>query len=216
MIPAVNTALLHWRTKKTEINERWYIRVAENEKNAEVTPEEEISEETVNNEEASVEAAAEEEALSPEEKLTAEIEALKKELSEEKEKYLRLDAEYYNYRQRSAKEKADAYDSALINTVTEILTVVDNFERALAAQTEDENFKKGVDMIFRQYLAILDKLGVKEIEAEGKPFDPNFHNAVSQTEDESLGENTVAAVLQKGYVLGKKVIRHAMVTVANP
>lgn len=165
--------------------------------------------------EAEQEAAPEEE-KTPEEKLADEIEALKKELAEEKEKYLRLDAEYYNYRQRSVKEKAEAYDSALINTVTEILSVVDNFERALAAQTEDENFKKGVDMIFRQYLAILDKLGVKEIEAQGQPFDPNLHNAVSQVEDENLGENTVAAVLQKGYILGKKVIRHAMVTVANP
>lgn len=162
------------------------------------------------------EAPEEEAEKSPEEKLTEELEALKKELAEEKEKYLRLDAEYYNYRQRSAKEKAEAYDSALINTVSEILSVVDNFERALAAHTEDENFKKGVDMIFRQYLAILDKLGVKEIEAQGQPFDPNLHNAVSQVEDENLGENTVAAVLQKGYILGKKVIRHAMVTVANP
>ncbi|MGN1090651.1 MAG: nucleotide exchange factor GrpE, partial [Huintestinicola sp.] len=121
-----------------------------------------------------------------------------------------------NYRTRSAKEKADAYDNALINAVTEILSVVDNFERALNAKTEDENFKKGVEMIFRQYLAILDKLGVKEIEAEGKTFDPNLHNAVSSIEDENLGENIVAAVLQKGYTVGSKVIRHAMVTVANP
>ncbi len=167
-------------------------------------------------EEAGQSEAAAENELSPEEKLQKKVEELEKTLAEEKEKYLRLDAEYYNYRQRSVKEKADAYDSALINAVTEILSVVDNFERALAAHTEDENFKKGVDMIFRQYMSILEKLGVKEIDSLGKPFDPNFHNAVSQTEDENLGENTVAAVLQKGYILGKKVIRHAMVTVANP
>lgn len=160
--------------------------------------------------------AAPESEPSPEEKLSAEIEALKKELADEKEKYLRLDAEYYNYRTRSVKEKAEAYDNALANAVTEILSVVDNFERAMTVETADENYKKGVEMIFKQYLAILDKLGVKEIEAVGKEFDPNLHNAVSQIEDENLGENTVAAVLQKGYTIGKKVIRHAMVTVANP
>lgn len=160
--------------------------------------------------------AAPESEPSPEEKLAAEIEALKKELADEKEKYLRLDAEYYNYRTRSVKEKAEAYDNALANAVTEILSVVDNFERAMTVETADENYKKGVEMIFKQYLGILDKLGVKEIEAEGKEFDPNLHNAVSQIEDENLGENTVAAVLQKGYTIGKKVIRHAMVTVANP
>lgn len=175
----------------------------------EQTAAEETTEEAM---EETYEEAAADAGNSPE----AEIEALKAQLAEEKEKYLRLDAEYYNFRTRSAKEKADAYDSALIDTVTEVLSVVDNFERALAAQTEDENFKKGVEMIFKQYLAILEKLGVTEIEAEGKPFDPNLHNAVSQIEDENLGENTVAKVFQKGYMLGKKVIRHAMVIVANP
>ncbi len=154
--------------------------------------------------------------LSAEEKLQAEVESLKKELADEKEKYLRLDAEYYNYRTRSIKEKQEAYDNALCKTVTEVLSVIDNFERAANAECSDENFKKGVDMIFKQYLAILEKLGVSEIPAQGQPFDPNLHNAVSSCEDENLGENTVSAVLQKGYTLGKKVIRHAMVTVANP
>lgn len=151
-----------------------------------------------------------------EEKLAAEVESLKKELADEKEKYLRLDAEYYNYRTRSLKEKQDAYDNALMKTVTEVLGVIDNFERAATAECSDENFKKGIEMIFKQYLTILEKLGVSEIPAQGQPFDPNLHNAVSSCEDENLGENTVAAVLQKGYTLGKKVIRHAMVTVANP
>lgn len=184
-------------------------------------------------EEAGQPAAAEAEAQAPEtdvaeqtesapeqpdekEELQKEIESLKKELADEKEKYLRLDAEYYNYRTRSLKEKQDAYDNAQIKAVTEILGVIDNFERALTAECADANFKKGVEMIFKQYTAILEKLGVKEIEAEGKTFDPNFHNAVSQITDENLGENTVAAVLQKGYIMGSKVIRHAMVTVANP
>ncbi|MGN1102834.1 MAG: nucleotide exchange factor GrpE [Huintestinicola sp.] len=151
-----------------------------------------------------------------EEKLAAEVESLKKELADEKEKYLRLDAEYYNYRTRSLKEKQDAYDNALMKAVTEVLGVIDNFERAATAECSDENFKKGIEMIFKQYLTILEKLGVSEINAAGQPFDPNLHNAVSSCEDENLGENTVAAVLQKGYTLGKKVIRHAMVTVANP
>lgn len=184
-------------------------------------------------EEAGQPAAAEAEAQAPEtdaaeqtesaseqpdekEELQKEIDDLKKELADEKEKYLRLDAEYYNYRTRSLKEKQDAYDNAQIKAVTEILGVIDNFERALTAECTDANFKKGVEMIFKQYTAILEKLGVKEIEAEGKTFDPNFHNAVSQITDENLGENTVAAVLQKGYIMGSKVIRHAMVTVANP
>lgn len=172
--------------------------------------------------EAAENAAAEETAeaaeseQSPEEKLSAEIEALKKELGDEKEKYLRLDAEYYNYRTRSLKEKQDAYDNALMNSVTEILTVIDNFERAVSAECSDENYKKGVEMIFRQYLGILEKLGVSEIPAQGETFDPNLHNAVSSCEDENYGDNTVCAVMQKGYALGKKVIRHAMVTVANP
>lgn len=169
---------------------------------------------------AAADVATEKEAAVAEADATAElqqkIEALEKELADEKEKYLRLDAEYYNYRTRSLKEKQDAYDNALTKAVTEVLSVIDNFERALTAECADANFKKGVEMIFRQYTAILEKLGVKEIEAEGKPFDPNFHNAVSQITDENLGENTVAAVLQKGYIMGNKVIRHAMVTVANP
>lgn len=169
---------------------------------------------------AAADVATETKAAAAEADKTAElqqkIEALEKELADEKDKYLRLDAEYYNYRTRSLKEKQDAYDNALTKAVTEVLSVIDNFERALTAECADANFKKGVEMIFRQYTAILEKLGVKEIEAEGKPFDPNFHNAVSQITDENLGENTVAAVLQKGYIMGNKVIRHAMVTVANP
>ena len=199
-------------------------KMAEEKKQTEKTGQEAAEQETAKQPEADAAAAekVEEPAaepqkeLSAEEKLQAEVESLKKELADEKEKYLRLDAEYYNYRTRSIKEKQEAYDNALCKTVTEVLSVIDNFERAANAECSDENFKKGVDMIFKQYLAILEKLGVSEIPAQGQPFDPNLHNAVSSCEDENLGENTVAAVLQKGYTLGKKVIRHAMVTVANP
>lgn len=198
--------------------------MAEEKKQTEKTGQEAAEQETAKQPEADAAAAekVEEPAVEPqkelsaEEKLRAEVESLKKELADEKEKYLRLDAEYYNYRTRSIKEKQEAYDNALCKTVTEVLSVIDNFERAANAECSDENFKKGVDMIFKQYLAILEKLGVSEIPAQGQPFDPNLHNAVSSCEDENLGENTVAAVLQKGYTLGKKVIRHAMVTVANP
>lgn len=198
--------------------------MAEEKKQTEKTGQEAAGQETAKQPEADAAAAekVEEPAVEPqkelsaEEKLQAEVESLKKELADEKEKYLRLDAEYYNYRTRSLKEKQEAYDNALCKTVTEVLSVIDNFERAANAECSDENFKKGVDMIFKQYLAILEKLGVSEIPAQGQPFDPNLHNAVSSCEDENLGENTVAAVLQKGYTLGKKVIRHAMVTVANP
>lgn len=198
--------------------------MSEEKKQTEKTGQEAAGQETAKQPEADAAAAekVEEPAVEPqkelsaEEKLQAEVESLKKELADEKEKYLRLDAEYYNYRTRSIKEKQEAYDNALCKTVTEVLSVIDNFERAANAECSDENFKKGVDMIFKQYLAILEKLGVSEIPAQGQPFDPNLHNAVSSCEDENLGENTVAAVLQKGYTLGKKVIRHAMVTVANP
>ncbi|MGN1107563.1 MAG: nucleotide exchange factor GrpE, partial [Huintestinicola sp.] len=128
---------------------------------------EETASETADTENA--DKPAEEAAPEPtaEEKLAAEVESLKKELADEKEKYLRLDAEYYNYRTRSLKEKQDAYDNALMKTVTEVLGVIDNFERAATAECSDEQFKKGIDMIFKQYLTILEKLGVSEINAVG-------------------------------------------------
>lgn len=176
----------------------------------EATASEETSEETADSD------AAEE---APEEKTDPkdeEIAALKKQLADEQEKYKRLDAEYYNYRNRSLKEKQDAAAEATSKTVSEILSVIDNFERALAAETSDEAYKKGVEMIFNQFSDILKKLGVEEIEALNCPFDPNVHHAVNQVEDENFGENTVCNVFQKGYKLGSKVIRCAMVSVANP
>jgi molecular chaperone GrpE len=154
----------------------------------------ENTEETAEKTEESTE-NAEEEKSDPQE----EIDKLTKQLADEKERYLRLDAEYYNFRQRSVKEKSEAYESAAVDAAKEIISVIDNFERAVASECSDVNFKKGVDMIFKQYLAVLEKLGIKEIEAEGKPFDPNFHNAVSSVEDENLCDNSVAVVLQKGY-----------------
>lgn len=141
---------------------------------------------------------------------------LEKQLAEEKDKYLRVAAEYDNFRKRSVSEKLNAAADAQIKVITEILSVIDNFERAMDAECTDENYKKGVEMIFKQYIGILEKLGVTEIAALGEQFDPNVHHAVNQVEDESFGENTVCQVFQKGYMLDGKVIRCAMVSFANP
>ncbi|MGN0654793.1 MAG: nucleotide exchange factor GrpE [Oscillospiraceae bacterium] len=146
----------------------------------------------------------------------SEEEKLRKELEDSRDMYLRTVAEYDNFRKRTAKEKIEIYGDATMKAVSEILSVIDNFERALAVETPDENFKKGIQMIFNQYLEILKKLGVSEIQAEGAQFNPEFHHAVQQIENEELGENVVATVFQKGYMLGDKVIRPSMVVVANP
>ena len=146
----------------------------------------------------------------------SEEEKLRKELEDSRDLYLRTVAEYDNFRKRTAKEKIEIYSDATMKAVSEILSVIDNFERALAVETPDENFKKGIQMIFNQYLEILKKLGVSEIQAEGAEFNPEFHHAVQQIENEELGENVVATVFQKGYMLGDKVIRPSMVVVANP
>lgn len=147
--------------------------------------------------------------------LTAE-EKLTKELDEQKDKYMRLAAEYDNFRKRSAKERLDISATTIGNTVSEILPVFDNFERALNAETTDKKYKSGVEMIFNQFGEALKKLGVEIIDPLGETFDPNIANAVNQIEDDNLGENEVAEVFQKGYKIGDKIIRYAMVVVANP
>ena len=132
-----------------------------------------------------------------------------------KEQFLRLAAEYDNYRKRTAKEKENLWTDAKADTVQAFLPVYDNLERALKQDTADEAFKKGVEMTMNQLKEVFARLGITEIEAEGKPFDPNLHNAVMHIEDENLEENTVAQVFQAGFMLGEKVIRFAMVQVAN-
>lgn len=144
------------------------------------------------------------------------IKRLEKELSEANDRYLRIAAEYDNFRKRSAGERLRAAEDATVRAVSEFLSVADNFERASQADSADENYKKGIEMIFNQFNMILNKLGVTEIEALGAEFNPNLHHAVNQIEDESLGKNAVCEVFQKGYKLGDKVIRYAMVAVANP
>ncbi len=151
-----------------------------------------------------------------EEQPSCETLQLQTELDEMRENYLRQVAEFDNYRKRTAKEKEETYTYALAKCITEFLPVMDNFERALSCETTDENYKKGVEMIYHQLGDMLKKMGVSEIAAEGEPFDPNLHNAVSQKEDPDFGESTVCQVFQKGYAIGDRIIRHAMVVVANP
>ena len=178
---------------------------------ADETETEEIAEEII--EEDAVEELPEEEAG---ESLEDKIKALEEAAAADKDKYLRLLAEYDNFRKRSIQEKLNASSDATARAALEVISVIDNFERAMAAECSDENYKKGVEMIYGQFLEVIKKLGVEEIDALGKEFDPNMHNAVSQVEDENFGENTVSQVYQKGYKLGDKVIRCAMVVVANP
>ena len=136
-------------------------------------------------------------------------------LLQEQNKFLRLAAEYDNYRKRTAKEKESIWADAKASVVTSFLPVYDNLERALKQDTADEAYKKGVEMTMTQLKEVLSKLGVTEIEAAGQPFDPKLHNAVMHVEDEAFGENTVAEVFQAGFQCGEKVIRFAMVKVAN-
>lgn len=139
-----------------------------------------------------------------------------RQLETTKDQFARLAAEYDNYRKRTAKEKETLYQDAKADTIKEFLAVYDNLERAAAAPGgEDDPHKKGLEMIFTQYKELLKKLGVAEIEAQGQPFDPERHEAVMHIDDENLGENQVAQVFQAGFALGDKVIRHAVVQVAN-
>ena len=174
-----------------------------------------IADEAQDNEQETSSEAKQESAAEEKPELTAE-EKLTKELDEQKDKYMRLAAEYDNFRKRSAKERLDISATTIGNTVSEILPVFDNFERALNAETTDEKYKSGVEMIFNQFGEALKKLGVEIIDPLGETFDPNIANAVNQIEDDKLGENEVAQVFQKGYKIGDKIIRYAMVVVANP
>ena len=147
--------------------------------------------------------------------LEKEKEALEKDKAALNDKYLRICAEYDNFRRRSQKEKDGLYGEVKANTVLQFLPVYDNLERALKQGTEDEAYRKGVEMIMTQFANTLEKLGVKKIESLGQTFDPKLHNAVMHVDDESQGENVIVDVFQEGFMLGEKVIRFAMVKVAN-
>ena len=136
-------------------------------------------------------------------------------LATERDKYLRLAAEYDNFRKRSAKEREMIYSSARTDVITKLLPVYDNLERALKMECIDESFYKGVEMIMTQLTETLNDMGVQIIPAVGEPFDPNRHNAVMSIEDPNLGEGIVAEEYQKGFILGDRVIRFSTVVVAN-
>ncbi|MBK6089111.1 nucleotide exchange factor GrpE [Ruminococcus difficilis] len=176
-------------------------------------PEVEETEKVTEEEKPAEETTGKEEKKEP----TAE-EKLQEELKAEKEKYVRLYAEYDNYRKRTSAEKLQIYDDATAKAVKELLPLADSMTQALAqfdGKEVPEEFTKGIEMIAAQLKTCFEKLKVEPFCEVGDPFDPELHNAVSMVEDEALGENTISAVYQKGYKIGDKIIRHAMVVVAN-
>ena len=140
---------------------------------------------------------------------------LQKEVDENNDRIKRIMAEFENFKKRTQKEKELQYNSILADVISSLLPVIDNLEKAVQTNTEDANFKQGVEMVYKQLLDVLAKYGVKKIEAVGNRFDPELHDAVSHVEDETLGEQIVKEVFRTGYILGDKVVRHAMVVVAN-
>ncbi len=183
---------------------------------------EEILEEEVSEEVQESETADEEDAVSEYNDTAAQFAEMEEELSKAKdelakarEDYIRLYAEYDNYRKRTEKEKAETYSNASAKCIENLLPVVDSFERSMEVECSDENFKNGLNMIFNQLKDFLDKMNVKEIDTMGKEFDPNFHNAIQQLADTDYAANHVCAVYQKGYMIGDKLIRPAMVAVAQ-
>lgn len=173
------------------------------------TSEEELTAETA--EETSTAAPPAEEESS----LLKELEALKETLTQQEEKYLRLAAEYDNYRKRTTKEKEASWQNAKGETAKAFLNVYDDLERALKQETQDEAYRKGVELIMANFKKVLTGLGISEIPALGETFDANLHSAVMHVEDEALGENVVKEVFQTGFKLGDNVIRYSVVVVAN-
>ena len=183
---------------------------------AENTPEKDVNQTTETPQEETAEVPEEQEIFTVTREQMEKMEGLAKALAAEQDKYLRLAAEYDNYRKRTAKEKESLYTDAKIDTVNALLGVYDNLERGIAQYGDEESpHRKGLEMVFNQFKESLKKLGVETMDAAGKPFDPEKHNAVMHVEDENYGENTVVEVLQQGFTLGDKVLRFAIVKVAN-
>jgi len=146
----------------------------------------------------------------------AEYDKLKEEFNTQKEQFLRMAAEYDNFRKRTEKEKLATFDNAVATTVEAFLPVADNFAIALSSSDNaDDEFKKGLEMIRKQLDNAFKQLNIEEFGEAGEKFDPNLHNAISRIDDEKLPEDSIATVYQKGYRIGDKIIRHAMVQVAN-
>ena len=144
-----------------------------------------------------------------------EVNPFEEKYNAEHDSYLRLAAEFDNFRKRTVKEKEQSYGNGRADAVEKMLPVYDNLERALNQPTEDAAYKKGVELTMNELVKIFTGLGVEIFGNVGDAFDPNIHNAVMHLEDESLGENTVAQVFQKGFKIGEKIVRFAMVQVAN-
>ena len=167
-------------------------------KKPEQTPEAEVTEEVT-------ETPAEETPVNP----------FEEKYNEAQDSYLRLAADYDNYRKRTLKEKEQSYGNGKADAIEKFLPVYDNLERALNQPTEDAAYKKGVEMTMTQLVGILNAMGVEIFGEKGDAFDPNLHNAVMHTEEENVAENTITQVFQKGFKMGEKIIRFAMVQVAN-
>ena len=144
-----------------------------------------------------------------------ELNSVKAELEETTDRLKRLMAEFDNFKKRSAKERESLYNSILSDIVGSFLPVVDNLEKAVNSSTQDEGYKQGVELVLKQFMDVLSSVGVKEIEGVGSTFNPEYHEAVSLVQDETLGEKEITEVFRKGYKIGEKVIRHSMVVVAN-
>ncbi len=148
-------------------------------------------------------------------KKDAELEALKNELNAKNDQLMRTAAEFDNFKKRTEREKASVAEFAKAGLIKQLLPILDNIDRAAASEKESADYIKGIEMIVKQFEAIVSNLNIEEIAKEGDTFDPNFHEAVMHIEDESFGENVIVQVLQKGYKIGDTVIRAAMVKVAN-
>ena len=166
-------------------------------------------EETIENKEE-----LEKEIIKTEEK-TDELVKTKQELEETTDRLKRIMAEFENYKKRSGKEREMLYNSLLADIVSSFLPVIDNLEKAAEAKTEDENYKQGLELVLKQFRDVLTKFGVEEIKTVGETFDPEVHEAVSSLQDDTKGEKEIVQEFRKGYKINTKVIRHAMVVVAN-
>ena len=164
---------------------------------------------------ALAEEAVQEETFTVTKSQMEQMEQLAKVLADANDKYLRLAAEYDNYRKRTTREKENVYGTAKADTIKPFLAVLDNLERGVQQFEEGDGHRQGLEMICKQFIDVLGQMGVTEIPALGQPFDPEKHNAVMHTEDEAAGENTIVEVFQKGFMIGDKVLRFAMVKVAN-
>ena len=145
----------------------------------------------------------------------SELQKKQQELDDLTDRYKRILAEFENHKKRSQKEREGLYNSILGDIIEVMLPILDNLENAAKVETSDENYKKGVELVLKQFQDVLKSKGVEEIKALGETFDPELHEAVSMIQDEKLGEKIVAQEYRKGYMIGNKVIRHSMVVVAN-